>query len=171
MPGLTPNRICRIFIYRKTKFQTFGYTLNRTPPAPSTRLGSSINGAILPVLPGHVLLFPKPSCDLPPGGPGWLDDNHDPDEDELSAGLPRHRRRWFSAAFLAGLVRDLGAVCVVALDPVDYDPAPLAVAGLGLVTLDDLGVSSGAGGDCEGQDSEPRLSMQVQRSLASHPLF
>ncbi len=44
----------------------------------------------------------------------------------------------FSAGFYAGLLRDLGATLVIALDPVDYDPRALEDAGLRVCTLEDL---------------------------------
>jgi hypothetical protein len=102
---------------------------------------SPSNGEIFPVLPRHFLLFPAPAADLPPGV-DWRDDDG---------------RRRFSPRFLAGLLRHLGAAAVVALDPVDYDTAPLAAAGLAVWSPEDLGLSE------EGR--EPRPSLQVLKHL------
>ena len=91
------------------------------------------NGGLHTALPGRLLLFPAPDAALSESGADWAD-------------TPDGRRR-FGAGFYGALLRDLGAVVVVALDPVDYDPAPLQAAGLALCTLHDLG-----GGRPDGPD-------------------
>jgi hypothetical protein len=83
------------------------------------------NGGLHTAIPGRLLLFPAPDAALSESGADWAD-------------TPDGRRR-FGAGFYGALLRDLGAVVVVALDPVDYDPAPLQAAGLAVYTLHDLG--------------------------------
>jgi hypothetical protein len=60
------------------------------------------NGEVQIALPGRLLFFRAPSAALPPGV-DWSDESCS-------------RRQHFSAGFYAGLLRDLGATLVLALD-------------------------------------------------------
>jgi hypothetical protein len=64
--------------------------------------GSPLNGGVITVVPGRLLLLPTPAADLPPGG-DWADDG--------PGGLRR-----FGPGFYAALLADMGAAVVVGLD-------------------------------------------------------
>ena len=82
-------------------------------PVLTETAGSPINGGVSIVVPGRILLLPAPAGDLPEGT-HWADD-----------GGPSRRRR-FSAAFYAELLRDMGVTVLIGLDGARCGPAPAA---------------------------------------------